>query len=57
MVDPRDVESLADAMHLALTDPDTRASLIEKGLARATMFTWEETARKTLEVFQGVGHE
>jgi glycosyltransferase involved in cell wall biosynthesis len=54
MIDPRDIPSLAHAMHAALTDPQTRTSLIEKGLARAATFTWEKTARKTLEVFDRV---
>ncbi len=54
MVDPRDVSALADAMHTAFTDQPTRSYLIEKGFARAAAFTWEETARKTREVFARV---
>lgn len=57
MVDPRETSSLADAMYIALTDPQTRIRLIEKGLARAASFTWEETARKTLEVFERVARQ
>jgi glycosyltransferase involved in cell wall biosynthesis len=57
MVDPRDIPSLANAMYRALTDPQTRTSLIEKGLARAALFTWQETARKTLEVFERIARQ
>jgi glycosyltransferase involved in cell wall biosynthesis len=54
MVDPRDISALADAMYVALTDPQIRASLIGKGLTRAASFSWKETARKTLDVFEKV---
>jgi len=57
MVDPRDISSLADAMYTVLTDAQARGDLIEKGLARAASFTWEKTARKTLEVFERVRHQ
>jgi glycosyltransferase involved in cell wall biosynthesis len=51
---PGDDECLARAMHAVLTDEGLRQSLVEKGLARARQFTWEETARKTLEVYERV---
>jgi glycosyltransferase involved in cell wall biosynthesis len=54
MVDPRDVSALADAMHQVLSDPVTRKSLVARGSERASMFSWDQTARKTLTVFDRV---
>jgi glycosyltransferase involved in cell wall biosynthesis len=54
MVDPTNVEALAEAMHRVLTDGDLRQHMREKGLARAKQFTWERCARETLAVYQEV---
>ncbi|HUT61565.1 MAG TPA: glycosyltransferase family 1 protein [Phycisphaerae bacterium] len=53
-VDPYDVEALADAMHRVLSDPDLAHDLRRRGLERAAGFTWEQTARKTVEVYREV---
>lgn len=53
-VDPLDVQDIADATLRALTDADLRKSLIEKGYLNARRFSWEKTARKTLDVFEGM---
>jgi glycosyltransferase involved in cell wall biosynthesis len=55
-VDPRDVSALAAAIYTALTDLTTRKRLIERGVERAASFTWEKTARKTLDVFEKTAH-
>jgi len=47
-------EGLAQAMYRVLTDQGLRESLIERGLKRASQFTWERTARQTLEVYEKV---
>ncbi|HMM41992.1 MAG TPA: glycosyltransferase family 1 protein [Thermomicrobiales bacterium] len=49
LVDPRDVRSIRDGIAATL-DPDRRADLIQRGLRRAAQFTWERTARLTLDV-------
>jgi glycosyltransferase involved in cell wall biosynthesis len=54
MVDPYDVDGLAEAMHRVLTDTGLREELREKGLARARQFTWERTARETVAVYREV---
>lgn len=54
MVDPYDVEALADAMHRVLSDAMLREELCQKGLARAQQFTWEKAARETLAVYTEV---
>ena len=53
-VNPYDVESIAEGMYKVLTDEDLRRSLIEKGLERAKLFSWEKCAKEHLEVFEEV---
>jgi len=53
-VDPYDVEALAESMHRVLSDPDLADDLRQRGLERAAGFTWEQTARKTVEVYREV---
>ena len=43
-VDPTSVEDLAAAMGQVLSDEGLKASLSEKGLARAKEFSWNRTA-------------
>lgn len=54
MVDPHDVDRLADAMYKVLTNDGLREDMIKKGLERAKMFGWEKCARETLEVYEEV---
>ncbi len=51
LVDPRDVEGIAEAMRAVLEDAQLRTTLRAKGLERASRFSWERTARLTLEVY------
>lgn len=53
-VNPYDVESIAEGIYKVLTDEDLRRSLIEKGLERAKLFSWEKCAKEHLEVFEEV---
>ena len=41
----------ADAMLNLLRDPVLKATMIEKGKSRSKLFSWRETARLTLEVY------
>jgi glycosyltransferase involved in cell wall biosynthesis len=54
LVNPRDTEEIAVAMHRLLTDDDLHAELSEKGLQRARTFRWEKAAQRTLEVYRQV---
>jgi glycosyltransferase involved in cell wall biosynthesis len=54
LVDPNDVNALADAMTRVLTDRVLRATLAAKGLARARSFSWERMAQETLAVYARV---
>ncbi|MEL6496036.1 MAG: glycosyltransferase family 1 protein, partial [Cyanobacteria bacterium J06623_7] len=49
-VDPEDVDSIAQAMSQILNDEELRANLIQSGLARVELFSWDRTARELLEV-------
>lgn len=53
-VDPYDVEALAQAVCRVLIEPDLAADLRGRGLGRAARFTWERTARETVEVYRQV---
>ena len=53
-VNPYDVESIAEGMYKVLTDENLRQSLIQKGLERVKLFSWEKSAREHLRVFEEV---
>jgi glycosyltransferase involved in cell wall biosynthesis len=53
-VDPRSVPELAAAIERVLTDREEATRLAEAGRARAGSFSWERTARSTLEVYEEV---
>lgn len=42
----------AEAMRTVITQPDRRRLMKEQGLLRAHQFSWQNTARKTREVYQ-----
>ena len=52
MVDPHHIDGLAEAMHRVLTDEALRKGMIEKGLQRAKLFSYEKEARETLKVYR-----
>jgi len=54
MVDPLDVDALARAMQNVLDDSELSARLSESGLRRASMFSWEDSARTILGVYRRV---
>ena len=52
LLDPLDVPGWTEAIVRIVNDDQFRARLREAGLARAGEFTWERTARVTLEVYR-----
>ncbi|MFH1187760.1 MAG: glycosyltransferase family 1 protein, partial [bacterium] len=52
LVDPYDVNELAQAMEMVLSDEKLRERMIEKGLKRSEMFSWEKAAWESLRVFE-----
>jgi len=61
LVDPFDVNAIAAAIERLVDDPDLRQQLSVKGVARSRLFDWNETARRTLNVYEqvvgGLGRE
>lgn len=53
-VDPFDIDAIAAAIEQLLNKPTLRDELRVKGLERAKIFDWSETARRTLRVYEQV---
>lgn len=51
---PHDVDSLRDTLERAVVDDGTLLILAQRGRARARSFSWQETARKTISVYQTI---
>jgi glycosyltransferase involved in cell wall biosynthesis len=51
LVNPLDMDEIAEAIHHCMTDGGHRASLAELGRRRAKDFRWQRTAEQTLEVY------
>ncbi|HWP46762.1 MAG TPA: glycosyltransferase family 1 protein [Candidatus Limnocylindrales bacterium] len=54
LVNPESPQEIAQAIWRVLSDSGLRTRLIRGGLDQARRFSWEETARKTLAVYQSV---
>jgi len=52
LFDPHDVEAMRETMRRVLGDEALRAELIERGLERVKVFSWERCARETLGVLE-----
>ena len=53
-IDPIDPVDLAHKIDQVLEDTALRTILVEKGLQRAKVFSWQKTAAQTLDVFKNV---
>jgi glycosyltransferase involved in cell wall biosynthesis len=53
-VDPDNIEGIAEGIHKVLTDEPLRQSMMEKGLERAKLFSWEKSAKEHIKVFEEV---
>lgn len=51
LVEPNNVEALVEAIFTVLHDEEFRRVLKEKGVQRASQFTWERTARTTRDLY------
>ena len=51
LLDPRDVSAWRDAIIRIVNDETLRHDLRTRGLARAATYTWQRTARLTLNVY------
>jgi glycosyltransferase involved in cell wall biosynthesis len=54
MVNPTDTEAIVDAIRRILDDSTLRETLVQKGYAQAKKFTWENSARHLMQVYQQV---
>jgi glycosyltransferase involved in cell wall biosynthesis len=54
LVDPNLVDSIAEGLLEVLMDRDLQQQMSQKGIDRARQFTWENTARQTLELFESL---
>lgn len=52
LVQPTDVEQLVDAVLRVVSDRTLRQNLIQKGHARAKLFSWQRTAWETLQAYR-----
>ena len=50
--DPANIDELAWAMEIALTDSELRKQLIKAGIKQAEKFSWQKCAEKTLAVLR-----
>ncbi|MEH1842475.1 MAG: glycosyltransferase family 1 protein [Nostoc sp.] len=54
LIDPNDPIQLAEAILKVISDSQLRQDLIEKGKARAKLFSWERTAKETLKAYRSI---
>ena len=52
LFEPRSLEDLSLKLERVLTESDLRETLIKKGQRRAHDFSWQKTARKTLDILK-----
>jgi glycosyltransferase involved in cell wall biosynthesis len=54
MINPHDIDGFADAMYKVLTDDGLRKEMVDRGLKRASLFSWDKTAERTLKIYEGI---
>ncbi len=54
LIDPKNTEELKNAIEKLWNDENLQNSLREKGFIQAKKFSWQETAKKTLEAFKKI---
>ena len=55
MVDPTDHDAIAEALLKLEEDPGFRDGVVKYGLDRVRKFSWEETARQMLKIYESEG--
>lgn len=54
LVNPENTAEISDAMKLIIDSAETREKLVQAGLARGRMFSWQSCAEETLAVYRSV---
>ncbi|WP_101296769.1 glycosyltransferase family 4 protein [Halegenticoccus soli] len=57
LVDPTDIDSIAEGLERTLSNTTYRDRLVQRGRERAKMFTWDRTARQTAAVYKSAARE
>lgn len=57
LVEPNDVNALVEALASILSDELLRTAMIERAKAHAAKFTWDEVARKVVQVYESTLHQ
>ncbi|MBX3065774.1 MAG: glycosyltransferase family 4 protein [Anaerolineae bacterium] len=55
LVDPLDVNAIADGMHRLVSDESLRRTLIQRGNEQVKKFTWQRAAIQTLQTLEKAG--
>lgn len=55
LVDPANVDAIAEALLRLLNDEELRAELSARAAARSRLFDWDACARKTLSILERIG--
>lgn len=56
-VDPEDVSSIADGIYKVFFNEDIQRKLSTKGIEQVEKFSWEKTAKETIEVYEYIVNE
>lgn len=56
LINPADVESIADALYMVYKDSALREKLRTRGFERARQYSWQQTAQKTASVYLRILH-
>lgn len=57
LINPTDIFDISAAIYKVINDPKLRSEMRRKGLQRAKSFSWDETARRTLEIYNKILYE
>ena len=57
LVDPYEPTAIADGIYRVLTDESLRRNLRQRGLARASQFSWEASVRRVRDIYGHIGGE
>jgi len=52
MIDPNDIESMSEMIYQVLTDSEFKNELVKKGIERSKLFNWDESARRTRDIYE-----
>ncbi|MCE1245317.1 MAG: glycosyltransferase family 4 protein [Firmicutes bacterium] len=52
LFDPKNIDSIAEAMHRVLCSDELKAELKKKGPRKAKLFSWDKTASQTIEAYK-----